>query len=270
MGWSFVIFVVWFLGKAIMPRLADCWAATRRTFLSLTLILLGDSAGTPLAFFGCTLPRAMPRRISKGISMSDFKSVITLCVLLLFMTITHEYASAQSNESKVEVGAQFSVLGGGSGFWIYDPTSVGGGGRLTFNLTRYLALEGELNYFPSAGFNDTRRFQGQFGIKSGLRFDRFGVFGKVRPGFLHTDYNFQVICNESPCISINGNNKFSLDVGGVFEFYPSRRMIVRFDAGDTIVNSQTPYLFIDRLYGIPGGSHATHNLQLSAGVGFRF
>jgi Outer membrane protein beta-barrel domain len=202
--------------------------------------------------------------------MSGSKSIITLCVLLLFMTIHHEYVSAQSNESKIEVGAQFSVLGGGPGYWNYDPTSVGGGGRLTFNLTRYLALEGELNYFPSAGFNDTRRFQGQFGVKSGLRFDRFGVFGKVRPGFLFTDYSFQVICYEYPCIPISDNNKFSLDVGGVLEFYPSRRMIVRFDVGDTIVNRQAPYLFIDRSFVIPGGSYPTHNLQLSAGVGFRF
>jgi Outer membrane protein beta-barrel domain len=205
--------------------------------------------------------------------MPSFKSIITLCVLLLFISIPHEYVSAQSGESKIEVGAQFSVLGGGPDYWFSSPTSVGGGGRLTFNLTRYLALEGELNYFPSAGINDTRRFQGQFGVKSGLRFDRFGVFGKVRPGFLHTDYSFRLRCYEFPCTLIDDNNKFSLDVGGVLEFYPSKRMIVRFDVGDTIVNRNLSYYPFARglsLVAIPVGNYSSHNLQLSAGVGFRF
>jgi hypothetical protein len=188
--------------------------------------------------------------------MSNFKSVISLCVLLLFMTITYEYASAQSNESKFEVGAQFSVLGGRDDFLFGNPTSVGGGARLTYNLMKYLALEGEMNLFPRR-FNNAPRYQGQFGMKTGMRFDRFGVFGKVRPGFVNTY-----------------ENKFSLDLGGVLEFYPSRRWIVRFDIGDTIVNLRRTYvisgIFPDRVLAVRTGSSATHNLQMGAGVGFRF
>jgi len=198
--------------------------------------------------------------------MLSFKSAITFCVLLLLTLIPHKPVIAQQEEPKLEVGAQFSVIGRGNGG---DATSIGGGGRLTFNLTRYLALEGELNYFPSTGFIDLRRFQGQFGVKSGLRFDRFGVFGKVRPGFINTKYDVQTFCIQTVC-SPNGvctqiflpfcspitiaDTGFSLDVGGVLEFYPAKRVIVRFDVGDTVVNH----------------SFATHNLQLGAGVGFRF
>jgi hypothetical protein len=202
--------------------------------------------------------------------MPSFKSIITICVLLLSMSIPREYACAQSNEPRIEIGAQFSALGGGPNYWFDSPTSVGGGGRLTFNLTNYLALEGELNYLPSAGLNSVRRFQGQFGMKSGLRFDRFGVFGKVRPGLIYNDYFFQSLCYESPCISGIDNTSFSLDVGGVLEFYPTKRMIVRFDAGDTIVNRAGPYLSTDGFFAAPVGNFASHNLQLSAGVGFRF
>ena len=192
--------------------------------------------------------------------MPIFKSAVTFCVLLLLTLVLHGPAIAQSEESKFEVGAQFSVIGrGASGV----ATNIGGGGRLTFNLTKYLALEGELNYFPSAGFNDVRRFQGQFGVKSGLRFDRFGVFGKVRPGFVDAKSHFRtcpcppgvfciLVCN--PVEFSDANTEFSMDVGGVVEFYPARRITVRFDLGDTVVNR----------------SFATHNLQLSAGVGFRF
>src|SRR5215475_12424454 len=167
--------------------------------------------------------------------MPIFKSAVTFCVLLLLTLVLHGAVIAQSEESKFEVGAQFSVIGRGTGS---DATSIGGGGRLTFNLTRYLALEGELNYFPSAGFNDLRRFQGQFGVKSGLRFDRFGVFGKVRPGFINTKSDVQRFCIQTtcppngvciqifvPCSTISiADTGFSLDVGGVVEFYPSKRV----------------------------------------------
>jgi hypothetical protein len=196
--------------------------------------------------------------------MPSVKSAATFCGLLLLTLVLHESVIAQQEEPKFEVGAHFSVIGKRVG----GATSIGGGGRLTFNLTRHLALEGESNYFPSVGSNDVRRFQGQFGLKGGLRFDRFGVFGKARPGFINTRINVQTICIQPVCLP-NGvcapfpsvcsttsiaDTGFSMDVGGILEFYPSKRISVRFDAGDTIVNQLT----------------ATHNLQLSVGVGFRF
>jgi hypothetical protein len=202
--------------------------------------------------------------------MPSFKSIFTLCTFLLFISIPHEYVSAQSNEPKIEVGAQFSALGGAAGSLIYDPYSVGGGGRLTYNLTKSLALEGELNYLPSAGFNNISRFQGQFGVKSGLRFDRFGVFGKARPGFIHTDYDSWVLCIGPPCTVDSRDTGFSLDIGGVLEFYPTKRMVVRFDAGDTIVNHEAPSFLDSAGFVTSGRNYATHTLQLSAGVGFRF
>jgi hypothetical protein len=236
-------------------------------------------------------PERLLPRILKGIDMPSYKFAVTLCMLLLLTLVLHESVSAQSEGSKFEVGAQFSVIGRRASD---DATSIGGGGRVTFNLTRYLALEGELNYFPSAGFNDVRRFQGQFGVKSGLRLNRFGVFGKVRPGFIDTKSRFRTfsclpgtvfapVCN--PVEFSDADTKFSLDVGGVVEFYPARRITVRFDVGDTIVNRQEPVIFINRsifnsqappilvssgFFAVAGSDAATHNLQLSAGVGFRF
>jgi hypothetical protein len=194
--------------------------------------------------------------------MPGFKSTVSLCVLLLLTLIPRMSAIAQSEERKIEVGAQISALG-------EIPAQAGGGGRLTFDLTKGLALEGELNYFPGAGFNDVRRFQGQFGVKSGLRFDRFGLFGKARPGFIKKKWDFQrafcvlpcppgqaciaIVFPFCPAITV-AETAFSVDVGGVAEFYPAKRVTVRFDAGDTIIKRLS----------------TTHNLQLSAGVGFRF
>src|SRR5262245_47872868 len=162
--------------------------------------------------------------------MPIFKSAVTFCVLLLLMLVLHGAVIAQSEESKFEVGAQFSVIGRGIGS---DATRIGGGGRMTSTLTRYLELEGELNYFPSASADNVRRVQGQFGVKSGLRFDRFGVFGKVRPGFMDTKSRFRT-CLPCPlgsacpafCIPVefsDADTGLSLDVGGVAEFYPAKR-----------------------------------------------
>src|SRR5262249_10173863 len=119
--------------------------------------------------------------------------------------------------------------------------------------------------------------------------------GKVRPGFINTKSSF-TICNCPPgaaCIALVCNpvefsaadTRFALDVGGVVEFYPVRRITMRIDVGDTIVNRQDPTLLISQpiffspappnlatnaILFAPGRNGATHNLQLSAGVGFRF
>lgn len=209
--------------------------------------------------------------------MPSFKSAFAFCVLLLLTLIPCESVIAQSEEPKIEVGFQFSGIGRGTGYRPDQATNIGGGSRLTFNLTRYLALEGEMNYFPSVSVNNLRRIQGQFGVKSGLRFDRFGLFGKVRPGFIDTRYNgFRRACPEEdicPAIAIPftvDDTGFSLDVGGVVEFYSSKRVTVRLDVGDTIINHREPPIPVDSEFALPGRKIATHNLQLGAGVGFRF
>jgi Outer membrane protein beta-barrel domain len=213
----------------------------------------------------------------QGVSiMLSFKSFITVGVLVLVSLIAPLSVSAQSEESKFEAGIQLSVLGRGGGIFFDDAAGVGGGGRLTFNLTRYLALEGEMNYFPSTGFNDVRRLQGQFGVKSGLRFNRFGIFGKIRPGFLSTKYEYQTYCLQLLCTPITEEENetgFALDVGGVFEFYPAKRITVRFDVGDTIVTRREEAHFLGNgIFGLVPLEvrHTSHTLQLSAGIGFRF
>ena len=209
--------------------------------------------------------------------------VFSASVLLLFLASS--LASAQSekpkpgtfqpdkpkfdptalNELKFEVGGQFTA---------FIPGGIGVGGRLTYNLNRYLALEAEMNYLPSSGYADTRVLQGQFGVKSGRRFDKFGFFGKIRPGFVNSKFDYYFFSD--PIISaVNrigvSQTDFSMDLGGVVEFYPAKRWIVRFDIGDTMVRTGSTFL---PTFGsgtflvVPGGT--SHNLQISTGIGFRF
>ena len=182
----------------------------------------------------------------------------------------------KSDESKFEVGVQFSALTGRSRYLIDDDSSIGGGGRFSFNLTKYITLEGEMNYFPDAGYYDVRRLQGQFGLKSGVRFERVGFFGKIRPGFINTKYDIPVFCTQAPCPSFSvSDTNFSMDVGGVVELYPARRLTVRFDAGDTIMRRETGVVFpVDTRpsfgFFLPSYNQRMHHLQINAGVGFRF
>ncbi|HEX7174626.1 MAG TPA: hypothetical protein VF240_05020 [Pyrinomonadaceae bacterium] len=193
-------------------------------------------------------------------------------------------AHAQSDTPRLEVGAQFSTLEIDDARGLGERREAGFGGRLTYNLGRHFALEAEINYFPrdyrlvTTDFTGGRVIQGLFGPKAGIRGEKFGLFGKVRPGF-------QSSGRAARARFPNGNGpdpgdpfgfeffratQLTLDVGGVFEYYPSRRYVVRFDLGDTI----TRYPNVEFVL-LPAGTPVretvySHKVQFSAGFGFRF
>ena len=205
---------------------------------------------------------------------------------MMFLTalvclICDNSAQAQSDVPKVEVGAQFTAIIASDPpvFLGNGPRWVPGlGGRLTFNLTSHVAVEAEGNVFPRGGNNDRigegRKAQALFGVKAGTRRDKFGVFGKARPGFKHSSEpnlecpQEEFICQETRKL------RFAADFGGVVELYPSSRWLIRFDAGDTLIRFPDIRQSISEP-GFPtirgtakGGT--THNFQFSTGIGFRF
>jgi hypothetical protein len=171
-------------------------------------------------------------------------------------------------------------------------TEPGFGARLGYRAGDYVTFEAEGNLFPrDRFFEDGRKVEGLFGAKIGKRSKKAGLFGKARPGFLYAskgDFQFK---QDSGCVAIfpppvgcfdsTGKTGFALDVGGVVELYPSRRTIVRLDAGDSIIhfgdrhvpvliNPPTGATFPSRVVVIAKPSETTHNLQASVGFGFRF
>lgn len=179
-------------------------------------------------------------------------------------------------------------------------TEPGFGGRFTYNLTNVVALEAEGNLFPRDEFNSRapngifegevgaaprgRIFQGQFGAKVGKRFRGFGIFGKARPGFVGftrvnrvtSTLNIANAPGLPPFVvgrfSVHKALYFSTDLGAVVEYYASRRIFTRFDLGDTIIRYGSfpgPGAFLSRAI-IVRPPETKHNLQFSAGVGFRF
>ena len=63
-----------------------------------------------------------------------------------------------------------------------------------------------------------------------------------------------------------------MDVGGVVEFYPSSRIVTRFDFGDTIIRygEYRRESFVASVPFLSRPPETKHNFQFSAGVGFRF
>lgn len=211
--------------------------------------------------------------------------MIVLTVLLSVRAQTPE----PDAPSRFEVGAHFSSLAPSYrseqrviGLFGAGTNEAGFGGRFTVNLTKNIALEAESNYFPREFFidfvNGGHLLQGQFGVKAGKRFGKFGVFGKARPGFASfskaltpvgtttVDFNGQPVT--FPVLGQRRRTHFSMDLGGVLEFYPSRRVLTRIDVGDTIIH-------YGKRPGLPPGfgpsseSRTSHNFQLNAGIGFR-
>lgn len=205
-------------------------------------------------------------------------SIKLLLILLTFASV----AVAQSHKDKVEVGVHSTSLTLFSPDFPGDETSPGFGGRVTYNFNRSIAAEAEVNFFPQKQFiliADGSALQAQFGVKLGKRFEKFGVFARVRPGFLSVNRFFSL---KPDLIVVNGQSQFdfrferteffTLDAGGVLELYPSKRMVVRFDAGDTVIRHPDRR---EQVFGIPPSvrlarpAKFNHNFQFTAGVAFR-
>lgn len=199
-------------------------------------------------------------------------------------------ALAQSDEKKFEIGGQFTMLrspthtiNGGS---LSETRSddPGFGGRFGYNISKYVALEAQVDFFPrDRDLEAGRKIQGLFGVKAGKRFDRVGVFGKARPGlinFKRGDYVLvrgciQIFPPPLGCYDPVATTNFAFDLGAVVEIYPSKRTLLRFDVGDTIVRLDRRLVAVDGapfngLAVFPVAAETKHNLQASAGFGFRF
>lgn len=182
---------------------------------------------------------------------------LALCAAISFVILSPEQAYAQSEVPKLELGAQFSMIR----LTDLDTTEPGVGGRVTYNINHHLSVEGEFNFFPRehAVLTGGQKIEGLFGAKYGWRSDRIGIFGKLRPGLLHFD-NVAIACPPGAlCIKPGPQTNFALDIGGVAEYYPSRHTALRLDIGDTIIR-----------YDGFAPTFTNHNLQINAGVGYRF
>jgi hypothetical protein len=197
---------------------------------------------------------------------------VSLVTLLLAPT----FAAAQPHEQRLETGLLFTYAHLekiGSTDHGVGSTTAGVGGRIAWRLMRYLDVEGELGVHPSAGVRGYR-IQGFVGAKSGVRFNRVGLFAKARPGFLYFSKDpFGAAEPDSAFLNPRWADSLepALDIGVVAEYYSSNDLLIRFDVGDTIVTYDARSVFVSqREPRRPVAGFATRNRQWSLGVGKRF
>jgi len=195
----------------------------------------------------------------------------------------HENARETPVSGKLEFGPQFTAMviqreGALDGV----RTEPGIGGFVSYEVFRFFYADSAVNFFPrdtnSSGVHDGGRiFEGLFGLKSGIRRDRIGVFGKVRPGFNSYSRALTAIQQTSagpPPLFKNlfdRSTNFVLDLGGVVEIYPTGRTTLRFDLGDTHVYFATKSFVSPNgtATSVPSGQRL-HTMVFSVGYAWRF
>ena len=210
---------------------------------------------------------------------------LTIVVAVVLMQ-SQAFAQSQSQElPKFEVAAEFTTLEREAGFG--RRTEPGFGGRFTFNLNKVFSLESAGYFLPKRCLscrNNGRITEALGGVKVGKRFENWGIFVKARPGVISfSEGNFDVrAVPVDPTFPLEVERSrlttFAMDLGGVIEFYPSKRIVTRFDAGDTLIhfNRRTSNIVIFeapntfRLVPFTTPGRTTHNFQFMASVGFRF
>ncbi len=186
--------------------------------------------------------------------------VIILAIIVLL--VGSRQGRAQSADSHVDVGVHYSALVLG------DPGRArsGVGGWFAYRFVRGIALDADVSVFPSENETGGRVSQALIGASLGWRGERIGLLGKVRPGLVHFSDRFiapGIVCIAifpTPESCLIDSTNVAIDVGGVFNLYPTRSTVLRVDVGNTALRF---------------GSHEpsagwTHHLQVNIGAGWRF
>jgi hypothetical protein len=202
-------------------------------------------------------------------------------VLLLAFVGGVRAASAQPISDRFEVAANLNMLRLSD----FDSTNAGIGGRISFELTKLVALEGEFTFFPNDRIvepesntsfgpfriaSHRRRADALFGIKVGSRSERFGVFAKARPGLTRL-IDRGTGCEGPGCAVIlmliarnSYRTEFAFDLGGGVEVYPTAHTVARFEMGDTMIRHRSA------APPCPASQCTSHNLSSRLGIGYRF
>ncbi len=211
------------------------------------------------------------------------RNIGCLFVVAFYLCTAATHAGAQVSRRKFEAGAVFTSVTLSDfkartmqGVTTGDSTVKGLGGRLAYNFTKNISLDTEGSFFPETHFGNEefgQKTQGFIGVKAGVRNKWVGGFAKARPGVMwFGDFSSQGTCTGftfgSSC-TVSHEKDFAMDLGGVVEFYPTERTIIRADVGDTIIR-YPQHTF--GLFNNPSVVRAAtkNNFQVSVGFGWRF
>jgi len=201
---------------------------------------------------------------------------IAFNLVIVCFLFSSTLALAQDSPGRFEVGGSFTALH-------FHRAGFGPAVEGDINFGRHFALDGAFSWFPknTIGHN---AMTGLFGVKGGIRTEHFGLFAKVRPGFLTFSNALReetIMFTPGPIFPIGTLSSLrfgrltqtALDMGGVAEYYPARHWAFRWDMGDTLVfQEKGPTInqigvitssFTQRNFG-------SNHFQFSSGVHYRF
>jgi len=129
--------------------------------------------------------------------------------------------------STFEAGPVFSTIFLNQNFNQYQPQL---GGRLTFNVNSFLAIDSELssslrNSAAASTFDGGYALQFLAGVKATRRFKKWGVFAKARPGLISYSRAIKTVLPVPPFVISQRIALFDMDIGGGIEFAAGRRLV---------------------------------------------
>jgi hypothetical protein len=106
-----------------------------------------------------------------------------------------------------------------------------------YRMFEHVYFDSEVNFFPTGESNGGPSVEALFGAKFGQQGRNWGLYGKLRPGFIY----YQKAWSGGENAHFTDLTRFGLDAGGAFEFYPNAHSTIRFDFGSTLVRYLRDY-----------------------------
>ncbi|HEV2491382.1 MAG TPA: outer membrane beta-barrel protein [Candidatus Acidoferrales bacterium] len=244
------------------------------------------------------------RSLSQQNSVRSVFALASAAVLLMAIS-PPAFAQNFADDSRWELGGHYALLNLPSqciGLTNCQSASSGFGGNLTYNLSPWISLDTEMDFFPDNGNPATAQTGGQvteglFGLRVGPTTRKWGFYSVLRPGFVSfggvlnsggttsgllggtampRQFSATLVPRDawrspqsySSTSSLTGSmlfrrdTDFALNYGEAIEFRATKHAALRFDIGDTIVT-------------YPGGGSVLgpfkqHNFQISQALVIRF
>jgi hypothetical protein len=130
-----------------------------------------------------------------------------------------------------------NLPGGRSGCTGCRENYQGVGFPYEFRIFKHMYFDSELNYFPAGSSQSIPRLEGLYGAKLGMQTKTWGLFGKVRPGFIY----YERAWSGGESAHFTNLTRFAVDAGGALEIYPSNQSTIRIDLGTTLVRYLQDY-----------------------------
>lgn len=237
---------------------------------------------------------------ARGKNPLKFAALFVVALAFACIFVAPQSARAQNfdDNAKWEFGGHVALLNlpnECTGATNCETSSSGFGANFSYNFSRWVGFDSEMNFFANNGSASTtitggRVSEGLFGLRFGPTTRKWGFYSVVRPGFITfsrvLDSNLQPGalasgdslprpfldgirgapgCTTGPCftaaLGYNRATDFAFNYGEAVEWRPTKHLALRFDIGDTIVS-----------YPAAAGVSPfhQHNFQISQALVIRF